>query len=91
MNGDDGSEAVPARVARDEQGVSPCACSPTPISVAAFPTAASASIRRPARDFERVGGDELLFADGRSRGQPFLVFVTARDAIARAAHHRAAA
>lgn len=27
--------------------------------------------------FEQVGGDELLFRDGRSRGQPFLVVVTA--------------
>ena len=26
---------------------------------------------------ERVGGDELLFADGRSREQPFLTVVTA--------------
>src|SRR5262249_39668311 len=29
--------------------------------------------------FEQVGGDELLFADGRSRGQPFVVLVTASN------------
>ena len=28
-------------------------------------------------DFERVGGDELLFIDGRSRQQPYLCIVTA--------------
>jgi cellobiose phosphorylase len=31
----------------------------------------------PGNAFERIGGDELLFADGHSRGQPFLVLVSA--------------
>ena len=63
---------------------------PTPTSDAAFPTAASASTPRAGTAIERVGGDELLFADGRSRGQPFLVLVTAPVPIGRVAHHRAA-
>ena len=31
----------------------------------------------PGTALESVGGDELLFADGRSRGEPYLVLVTA--------------
>ena len=34
-------------------------------------------MRRPDTTIERVGGDELLFADGRSRDQPFVVLVSA--------------
>ena len=30
----------------------------------------------PGTRFEQIGGDELLFEDGRTRGQPFLVFVS---------------
>ncbi len=31
----------------------------------------------PGTQLERIGGDELLYADGRSRGEPFLCLVTA--------------
>ena len=40
-------------------------------------TAASVSARCRGRTFEKVGGDELLFLDGRSRQQPFLCLLTA--------------
>jgi hypothetical protein len=35
------------------------------------------STQAPGTAIERVGGDELLFSDGRSRGQPFVVLITA--------------
>ena len=56
---------------------SSCGRSPTPTSAAASPTACFASIRRPAPTIEKVSRDALLFADGRSRRQPFLTVVTA--------------
>ena len=67
----------PRARSRAMRGASSWAFCPTPISGGASRTAASASIPRPATRFERVGGDELLFADGHSRGQPFLVLVSA--------------
>ena len=50
--------------------------SPSAMWAGAFPTAASASTPCRGPGIERVGGDELLFADGRSRGQPFLCLLS---------------
>jgi cellobiose phosphorylase len=76
VNGDDGSEAVPARFARDARGVSVELLPDTDLG-RRFPQGGFRFDPAPGTDFERVGGDELLFEDGRSRGQPFLVLVTA--------------
>jgi cellobiose phosphorylase len=76
LGGDDGADAVPLRIDRDGDGVALAAPADTDVG-RRFP---SGCFRiAPARDtrIERIGGDELLFADGRSRGQPYLVLVTA--------------
>ena len=82
VNGDDGSEAVPARVARDAQGFAVGLLPDTDLG-RRFPDGGFRFDPAPGTDFEQVGGDELLFEDGHSRGQPFLVLRHARDAIAR--------
>jgi cellobiose phosphorylase len=76
VGGDDGEIAVPLRVARDARGVA-----------IGFPPDCDLGRRFPDGCFridpargttlEQVGGDDLLFADGASRMQPFLTFVTA--------------
>jgi len=76
LNGDDGSDAVPARWARDECGVV-VDCLPGTDVGRRFPEGTFRIDMTPETQIERVGGDELLFADGRSRGQPFVVLVTA--------------
>jgi cellobiose phosphorylase len=76
VNGDDGSGAVPAGFARDAQGVSVGLLPDTDLG-RRFPEGGFRFDPAPGTVFERVGGDELLFEDEGSRGQPFLVFVTA--------------
>ena len=76
LNGDDGSDAVPARWTRDDEGVI-VACLPDTDVGRRFPDGAFRIDAAPETAIERVGGDELLFADGRSRGQPFVVLITA--------------
>src|SRR5262245_33031768 len=76
LNGDDGSEALPARWTHDARGVRIATLPDTDVG-RRFP---DGGFRVDAADgtvFEQVGGDELLFADGRSRGQPFVVLITA--------------
>ena len=90
VNGDDGSEAVPARVARDAQGVAVGLLPDTDLG-RRFPDGGFRFDPAPGTTFEQVGGDELLFEDGRSRGQPFLVFVARADPLARIAHDGPAA
>jgi cellobiose phosphorylase len=75
MNGDDGADPVPVQFRYDGAAVT---VRPIPDSDVGrrFP---SGTFRiEPARGtpIDRVGGDEVLFADGRSRNQPFLVIVT---------------
>ncbi len=75
LGGDDGADPIPVRFARDANGI-----------VLHAPPDSDVGRRFPGRGFridplagtvvEQVGGDELLFADGRSRSQPFLVIVT---------------
>jgi cellobiose phosphorylase len=75
LNGDDGDDPVPAQFTHDAAGVT---VRPIPDSDVGrrFP---NGSFRiEPGRDtpVERIGGDEVLFADGWSRNLPFLAIVT---------------
>jgi cellobiose phosphorylase len=76
INGDDGAEAVPVRFVGDEAGVF---VRPIPESDVGrrFPDGGFRIDPVPGTIVETVGGDEVLYADGRSRNQPFLCLVTA--------------
>lgn len=81
INGDDGSQATPVR--RESNG-DRIFVRPVPdcdvgrrFPEGGFLIAPSGETR-----FERIGGDELLFADGISRNQPFLCIVTSPARIA---------
>jgi 1,2-beta-oligoglucan phosphorylase len=76
INGDDGADAVRVRYAQDEQGVF---VRPIPDCDVGwrFPNGGFRIDPLPGTVIERLGGDELLFADGRSRDQPFLCLITA--------------
>jgi cellobiose phosphorylase len=76
INGDDGADAVPVRYAQDAQGVF---VRPIPDCDVGrrFPDGGFRIDPWPGTVIERLGGDELLFADGRSRQQPFLCLITA--------------
>jgi cellobiose phosphorylase len=76
LNGDDGADAVPAQWRRDGQGIV-VACRPDAELGRRFPHGTFRIDATPDTTIEQVGGDELLFADGRSRQQPFIVLVTA--------------
>ena len=75
VNGDDGADAVPARWARDVRGVAVGILPDTDLG-RRFAAGGFRIDPTPDTALEGVGGDELLFADGRSRGQPFVVLVT---------------
>ena len=75
VNGDDGSDAVLARWTRDAQGVSIGLLPDTDLG-RRFPDGGFRIDPTPETPLAAVGGDELLFADGASRGQPFLVLVS---------------
>jgi cellobiose phosphorylase len=81
LGGDDGAAPVPVRVGRDAAGL---VLRPTPDSDVGrrFPDGAFRLDPLPGTVLERVGGDELLFADGCSRDQPYVVLVTAPAAAA---------
>jgi cellobiose phosphorylase len=79
VNGDDGSEAVPARFARDARGLAVGLIPDTDLG-RRFPDGGFRIDPTEETVIERVGGDELLFEDGRSRGQPFVVLATAPSA-----------
>jgi len=76
LHGDDGVDAVPVRFERDEGGI---VIRPAPESEVGrrFPAGSFRIDPGWGASIERVGGDELLFADGRSRQQPYLTMVTA--------------
>lgn len=76
VGGDDGAVRAPISFERSENGIA-VGLPPDSDLGRRFP---DGSFRiTPAADtiLERVGGDELLFADGRSRGEPYLTLVTA--------------
>jgi hypothetical protein len=74
VNGDDGAEAVPARVSRDAHGFAVGLLPDTDLG-RRFPDGSFRFDPAHGTEFEQVGGDELLFEDGSSRGLPFIVFV----------------
>jgi len=76
INGDDGADAVPVRYTQEGQGVF---VRPIPDCDVGrrFPDGGFRIDPLPGTVIERVGGDELLFADGHSRKQPFLCLITA--------------
>jgi 1,2-beta-oligoglucan phosphorylase len=76
LGGDDGADAVPLRAARDERGVALGAPPDSDVG-RRFPYGCFRIDPVRGTAIEALGGDELLFADGRSRNQPFLVLVTA--------------
>ncbi len=76
VNGDDGDDPGPARVERDEDGFA-VRFLPESALGRRFPDGSFRVDVAPGTEIERSGGDELLFGDGRSRGQSFLVLVTA--------------
>ena len=76
LNGDDGSDAAPALWRREGQGVI-VACRPESDVGRRFPDGTFRIDATPETVIEQVGGDELLFVDGRSRQQPFVVLITA--------------
>ncbi len=78
LAGDDGAAREPARFECDERGVAVQVPSDSDLG-RRFPRGAFRIAPAAGTAFERVGGDELLFADGRSRGEPYLAFVTARS------------
>jgi cellobiose phosphorylase len=77
LNGDDGADAVPVRFKRDQDGI---VIRPVPESDVGrrFPNGSFCLDPGRGTMIERVGGDELLFADGRSRHQPYLTIVTGK-------------
>ena len=76
VGGDDGEIPVPLRVARDARGVA-IGFPPDCDLGRRFPDGCFRIDAARGTEFEEVGGDELLFADGASRTQPFLTLVTA--------------
>jgi cellobiose phosphorylase len=81
LNGDDGGEPVPVRFARDAVGVVVRPVAGSDLG-RRFPDGAFRLDPHPGTVLDQLGGDELLFADGGSRDQPYVVMVTARAAAA---------
>ena len=77
INGDDGSHAVPVRYTQEGDGIF---VSPVPDSDVGrrFPGGGFRIEPLSNTVFERIGGDEMLFLDGRSRRQPYLCMITQR-------------
>jgi len=76
MNGDDGSEAVPVRNSRDGDGLFVETAEGSDVG-RRFPGGGFRIKPLPGTIIEQVGGDELLFLDGRSRRQPYLCMLVA--------------
>lgn len=76
MNGDDGSAAIPAVWKPDAGGVFVSAIPDSDVG-RRFPDGGFRILPKAGTAIETIGGDELLYADGVSRGEPFLCFVTA--------------
>jgi cellobiose phosphorylase len=76
LNGDDGNAPGAARWKQEADGI---ALLPGPGSEVAFrfPDGSFRILPQAGTQFAQVGSDELLYADGRSRQQPFVVIVTA--------------
>ncbi|HWN69799.1 MAG TPA: hypothetical protein VNM90_19290 [Haliangium sp.] len=75
LNGDDGSAPGAALWRRDGDVIVVSAAANGDVG-RRFPAGSFQIVPLPGSKFEKVGGDELLFLDGRSRQQPFLCMVT---------------
>jgi 1,2-beta-oligoglucan phosphorylase len=75
LNGDDGSVPGIARWSR-QGGAIVLAPAPGGDVAHRFPNGSFEIAPSPGTEFVQVGGDELVFLDGRSREQPFLCLVT---------------
>jgi hypothetical protein len=74
--GDDGLALGPADVVRDDAGVLVRAPAQSDVG-RRFPGGGFRLQPFPGTGIEKLGGDELLFADGISRSQPFVCMITA--------------
>ena len=75
VNGDDGVDALPVETTSDGEGLA-VRLAPDSDLGRRFPDGSFRIDPGPGTRIARWGGDELLFEDGRSRSQPFLVLVT---------------
>jgi hypothetical protein len=75
LNGDDGAEAMPVQFERDADGIVIRSVPESDIG-RWFPAGSFRIDPGRGTVIAHVGGDELLFADGRSRQQPHLTLVT---------------
>jgi cellobiose phosphorylase len=75
LNGDDGSAPGAALWRRDGDVIAVSAATDGDVG-RRFPAGSFQIAPLPGSKLEQVGGDELLFLDGRSRQQPFLCIVT---------------
>jgi len=76
LNGDDGAEAVPVRYKRDAKGIVVRPIPETDVG-RRFPKGVFRLDPQAGTTMETVSDDAVLFADGRSRKQPFLTLLTA--------------
>ncbi|MGH8258613.1 MAG: hypothetical protein ACREUG_02875, partial [Steroidobacteraceae bacterium] len=76
LEGDDGSGPGRPTWRREREGIAAAASPDTDIG-RRFPEGRFLFAPLGDTRWEQVGGDELLFADGRTRGQPYLCFRTA--------------
>jgi cellobiose phosphorylase len=75
LNGDDGSRAIPVSWERDGNGIFIRAIPDCDVG-RRFPDGGFLITPSGKTSIEQTGGDDLLFADGVSRNQPFLCVVT---------------
>lgn len=81
INGDDGVDTIPVHFTQDGDGIVIRAPADSDVG-RRFPQGFFRIDAADGTTVERVGGDELLFVDGRSRRQPFLTLVTTKTASA---------
>ena len=86
LNGDDGATCAAAHW-RCEGAQVVVTAAPGSDLARRFPAGAFRIAPAPGTTLERVAGDELLFADGASRAQPYLCLVTAPGVVAGLALH----
>jgi cellobiose phosphorylase len=76
LNGDDGSAPGPASWRRQGSDIVVTAVPDSDVG-RRFPNGSFHIVPGPGTQFDRIGGDELLFVDGRSRQQPYICVATA--------------
>jgi cellobiose phosphorylase len=81
LNGDDGTAPGPARWRKEGSKIVVAAVPDSDVG-RRFPNGSFDIVAAPGTQLERVAGDELLFADGRSRRQPYICVVTAPGRLA---------